>query len=321
MEVVPLSPHYHTVFGSRIRSAIPLPELQSAEPGPVRWDFQVVERLPEPCGLELRGEEPIYGEVAARFFVHEDGYRIVVQDTGIFDLSPDGRRILWLPNPDPWWDFGKGHLVGRVLATSLHLDGLLALHASAVELGDGVVGFMAPSHFGKSTLSMGLFRVGARFVTDDTLPVRPGRPSLAYPGVQSLRVRAGDPNAAHLLGFEPEQEPERDGKISLPPLPVDRTLQASAPLRALYLLRPVRPASVDEPARRLRLDLVSSAIVLLGQTKVGQMLGPLAAPALLEAASAVAAAVPIYQLEVERDFERLPSVVKQILAWHGLPED
>ena len=321
METVPVSPHYHTVFGSRIRSAIPLPELQTAEPGPVRWDFHVVDHLPEPRRMELRGEEPIYGEVSARFFVHGDGYRITVQDTGVFDLSTDGRRIRWLPNPDPWWDFGAGHLVGRVLATSLHLDGLLALHASAVELGDGVVGFMAPSHFGKSTLSMRLFQAGARFVTDDTLPVRPGSPALAYPGVQSLRVRAGDPNAARLLGGEPEGEPGRDGKISLPPLPVHRTLQAPSPLGGLYLLSPMRPGSVETAARRIRLDSVSSAIFLVGQTKIGEMLGSLAVPDLLEAASTVAEGVPIYRLEVERDFERLPVVVEEILAWHGLPGD
>ena len=210
-----MSPHYHTVFGRRIRSAIPLPELRVSEPGPVRWDFQVVDRLPtEPPGLELRGEEPIYADVVARFFAHNEGYRIAVKDTGIFDFSPDGSQIRWLPNPEPWWDFGRGHLLGRVLSTTLHLEGLLALHSSAVELPDGVVGFMAPSHYGKSTLSMELFRAGARFVTDDTLLVRPDSPPLAYPGVQSLRVRAGDPNAVRLLGREPEGEPgSTDGEV------------------------------------------------------------------------------------------------------------
>ena len=316
-----MSPHYHTAFGSRIRSAIPLPELREAEPGPARWDFQVVEHLPEPHGLELRGEEPIYGEVAARFYAHDDGYRIAVQDTGAFDLSPDGRRIRWLPNPDPWWDFGRGHLLGRVLSTTLHLEGLLALHAAAVELGDGVVGFMAPSHYGKSTLSMELFRAGARFVTDDTLPVRPDSPPLAYPGVQSLRVRAGDPNAIRLLGREPEGEPGRDGKISLPPLPRERTLQSPRPLSALYLLSPMKPGTLDQGARRERLDSVPAAIFLVGQAKIGEMLGSRAAPELLEATSAVASAVPIYRLELERDLDKLPAAVEQILAWHGLPED
>lgn len=315
-----VSQHYHTVFGRCIRSAIPLPELRVAAPGPFRWDFQVVDELPEPRGLEARGEEPIYAEVVARFFAHDHGYRIVVQDTGTFDLSQDGRRILWLPNPDPWWDFGRGHLLGRVLSTTLHLEGLLALHASAVELGDGVVGFMAPSHYGKSTLSMQLFQAGARFVTDDTLPVRPGYPPLAHPGVQSLRVRSGDPNASRLLGRDPVGEPGRDGKISLPPLPRHRTLHEPRPLAALYLLSPMKPGTVEEPVRRVRLDSVPAAIFLVGQAKIGEMLGSRAAPELLEATSAVASAVPIYRLELERDLDQLPAVVERIFEWHGLPQ-
>ena len=316
-----MSPHYHTVFGNRIRSSIPLPELREAEPGPVRWDFQVVDHLDEPSGLQLRGEEPIYADVVARFFAHDHGYRIVVPDTGTFDLSRDGRRIRWLPNPDPWWDFGRGHLLGRVLSTTLHLEGLLALHAGGVELGEGVVGFMAPSHYGKSTLSMQLYRAGARFVTDDTLPVRPGSPTLAYPGVQSLRVRAGDPHASRLLGHEPQGEPGRDGKLSLPPLPSRRTLQTPAPLAALYLLSPMKPGTMEQAARRTRLDSVPAAIFLVGQAKIGEMLGSRAAPELLEATSAVASAVPVYRLELLRELDRLPEVVDHLLGWHGLPGD
>ena len=311
--------HYHTVFGDRIRSEIPLPELRTADPGPARWNFRVVDELPEPAGLELQGEEPIYDDVVASFYAHPGGYRISVRDTGTFDLSVTGGEILWLPNPEPWWDFGRGHLLGRVLSTALHLNGLLALHASAVELGDGVVGFMAPSHFGKSTLSMELFGVGARFVTDDTLPVRPGSPPLAHPGVQSLRVRSGDPNVERLLGFQPQGEPGRDGKITLPPFPPDRALGRPAPLAALYLLSPQPPEDADLTVRRIRLAPVPAAIFLVGQTKIGEMLGPSAAPGILEATSSLASAVPIYRLEIVRDLDRLPEVVEHLVGWHGLP--
>ena len=329
---------YHA-YGRRIASALPLPELRTAPPGdPVHWRFEVVASLPEPQDPVLLGRETIYADVAASLLRHRHGHRISVPDTGTFDLAPEEAgttTIRWVPNPEPWWDFGRGHLLGRVLAMALHLEGILTLHGSAVEMADGVVGFLAPKHFGKSTLSLRLYRAGARFVTDDALPVLPTDPPTVLPGIQSLRVRAGDREVPVLAGGgtamtpgEPTGGPAggplrgirgRDGKIALPPLPPGRILEKAAPLAALYLLDPVEAGHGMPAATRTRLPTLPGALGLVGQAKIGAMLGPTAASSLLEAASRIVGSVPVHRLSVVRDLERLPEVVETLVAWHGLP--
>jgi hypothetical protein len=37
-------------------------------------------------------------------------------------------------------------------------------------------------------------------------------------------------------------------------------------------------------------------------------------------AAAIASAVPVYNLSIVRDLDRLPQVVDSIVEWHGLPE-
>lgn len=310
---------YYTAFGHRISSTIPLPELRTAPPGPVRWRFSVVDHLPEPENIQLLGEQPIYGDVSARLFQHAAGHRITVDDTGSYDLVNDNQDINWLPNADPWWDFGRSHLIGRVMATLLQLSGTVTLHASAVEMADGVVGFLAPKHFGKSTLAMRLFQAGARFVTDDSLPISSEAPVFALPGIQSLRVRADDPNTERLLGATQLAEPGRDGKIVLPPLPEDQTLNGPARVSALYLLWPRDPAGTTEPAERVRVQGAPAAIQLVGQVKIAAMLGGAFAQPLLEGVAAIATTVPVYELAVVRDLDRLPGVIEQLVSWHGLP--
>src|SRR5690606_19296460 len=114
-----------------------------------------------------------------------------------------------------------------------------SVHASAVSMDDGVIGFLAPKHFGKSTLAMTMYRAGAPFVTDDTLPIIAGADVVARPGVHSLRVRVDDEGSTRLAGELSHLTPGRDGKIFLPPFPTGRVLRQPAPLAALYFLRPV----------------------------------------------------------------------------------
>jgi hypothetical protein len=309
----------YVAYGQRIRSSIPLPELREAEAGPARWDFSVVDHLPALDSHEELGRELIYGDVSAQFLRHTHGHRIRIDDTGEFDLSGDGRRITWQPNQDPWWDFGRSHLIGRVLATVLHLDGVLTLHASSVQLPDGVVGFLAPKHTGKSTLGLSLYKAGATFVTDDSLPIVPGSPIKALPGIHSLRVRPDDSDAERLVGRPIREEPGRDGKVFLPPLPAGRVLNESAPLGALYLVAPNDPAA-EVAAAREALDPVSAAILLVGQTKIGAMLGPSFVSDILEVTSRLASSVPVYKLLIARDLARMDEVVGQIMDWHGKPD-
>jgi hypothetical protein len=314
-----VTPLFYPVYGKVLRSETRFPELREIPRAPHRWDFRVVDTLPDEPGLELLGDEPIYDDVCARFYRHASGFRIEVDDTGVFDISPCGSEIRWRPNPDPWWDFGRAHLLGRVLATTLHLDGVVTLHGSAVRMGDGVAAFLAPKCFGKSTLALRLIRAGGRFVTDDTLPVElvDGVP-LAWPGVGAVRLDEETAKAERVAGGAGVAG--RDGKVFVAPEGRAPPMRGPAPLSAVYLLRPVRddaaaPAVVREP-----LPGPEAVIRLMAEMKIGEMLGPSGVALPLRVAAAVTSRTPVRTLSVVRNLDRMDEVVEQLVRWHGLPD-
>ena len=195
------SPHRYDVYGAVLASTVEFPELPAAtDDRPARWDFSTVAELPEMASPVALGDDHIYGAVHARFFAHDEGHRVIVDDTGVFDIARDGHRLRWAERADAWPDFVRSHLTGRVIATALWLDGLLPLHGSAVETSDGVIGFLAPKGYGKSTLAMALTQAGARLVTDDTLPIEL-RESAGPSPVDSGDHVAADPRSASPLAF------------------------------------------------------------------------------------------------------------------------
>ncbi|MFP5288845.1 MAG: hypothetical protein ACLGI9_24120, partial [Thermoanaerobaculia bacterium] len=101
-------------------------------------------------------------------------------------LDPGGRDLMEL------------RLLGPVLSYWLERLGILALHASAVRIGSGAVGFLAPSGAGKSSLAAALLQAGAPLLTDDVLPVEEANGTfLARPGFPQVRL---EPDTAGRLG-------------------------------------------------------------------------------------------------------------------------
>ena len=81
------------------------------------------------------------------------------------------------------------YLSGPILSLLLRLRGALALHASAVQIGGGAVGFVGPHDAGKSTLAAALGAAGCRVVTDDVLHLRAeGAQWIAEPFASMLRL-------------------------------------------------------------------------------------------------------------------------------------
>lgn len=102
------------------------------------------------------------------------------------------------PETDRWaLDFV---LSRGVIPRLLHLKGIACLHASAVQVGEGTVGFLGWSGSGKSTLAAALVARGFPLVSDDVLPLRiaPGREEIfAGPGLPELRLT---PSSAQMVG-------------------------------------------------------------------------------------------------------------------------
>lgn len=307
--------NHYTVFGGQLSSELELPELPRSEPASADWGLRVSnDSPPVPPSREELGSVPVDDGVEVRLYAVPGGYRLEYDDTGTFDIRRDGSELIWYPAPGASPALAQLDILGRVLALALHAAGVYCLHASAVALDGGAIGFIAPKFHGKSTTAYALVDAGARLITDDTLPVSVGRPPLVRPGVQRVRLW-GDSVGA--VGARAVEGGEGVGKYVVDDLPAQRLLRGTSPLVALYLLSPVVANPDGAAVARSRLSPVESALALVGHAKIGALLGGSERPVLFRRAVELAGVVPVYRLAIARDFERLPEVAGQLASWHG----
>jgi hypothetical protein len=202
-----------------------------------------------------------------------------------------------------------------VMPVVLHARGTLCLHGSAVALDGGGIGFLAPKFHGKSTLAVALTSRGARLLTDDTLVVELGATPIVQPGIHSVRLW-GD-SADRFSGSTVVRAEGREGKRVIRPAQRAQLARRGVPLQALYLLRPRAGGGVGPAVQRTLLPQVPSAMSLLGQTRLGELLGGSESAVVLDRAVALVSRVPIYELVVVRDMERMDEVVGQLMEWHA----
>ena len=305
----------YQVFGGVLRSELEFPELDGATRGDADWTLSVsFSAAPDvPLGPPL-GEDKVDQGVMVRSYATPAGFRLVYDDTGVFDLTADGREIRWYRPVSADVEAGRLDVLGRVLALALHASGWLSLHGSAVALADGAVAFLAPKGNGKSTLAFALMRAGAALMTDDTVVIGRGDPATVRPGVQSVRLFR---DSADWLSAPPPVAGTSDVKATFGQLSEDARRLTRAPLAALYLLESVPAGTITDPLERRRIEGPDAVLGLLGQTKIGALLGGAEAPTIFAAVAALAEGCPIYRLRVTRDYERLNVVVDCIMKWHG----
>ncbi len=305
----------YSVYGHCLESTIELPELAPITGREPDWRFSTAPSLFPMRDPVTLGDELIYGEVHARLFSHRDGHRITVDDTGEFEIETGG-HVIAAPKQGAWDDFVRAHMLGRVLATRLFTQGFLPLHGSAVATREGVVAFLAPKGFGKSSLALALTKEGAGLVSDDLLPIEPSEPPRAWPGVRSLRVNE-DSIAA--VGVDARSEDTREGKRALHRNAGAMAPDAPLPLAAIFLIAPSVEAPAGHVVARTPLAPVLAAAALVAHVKIGRMLGPSAAGPMLERAATISRLVPVHQLGIVRDLARLPEAAREILSWYGGP--
>jgi hypothetical protein len=232
-------------------------------------------------------------DVGRRTTLVSDGgsARLLLHDTLHADLHADGRVEVTAAS-----HVGEGLLAlllsGPVLAATTVWRGHPLLHASAVALPQGVVGFVGPSGAGKSTVARLLMGPGRSLFSDDALRLDSGASgAVAHRGTTSSRLRdhVSDLDALSSGGVVAVSA---DGRW----LVTDEVdAPDCAPLAALVvpLLSPaytevrVRPAA---PASAL--VALSSASALPG------MAGPALRRAHFALAGAVASVVPVTLLEL-----------------------
>jgi hypothetical protein len=301
----------YQLFGQVLRSELALPELAPATTGVPTWI--VTRHLDSPPARPVRtlGREDVQIDVVAELQEAADSLRLVFDDTGVFDISMDGRRIRWYAPAQADVDAVRKDLLGRVIAVCLQQQRVMALHGSAVQLDDVAVAFLAPKFHGKSTTAAALVQGGATLLADDLVAVTAtGHPEVlpSVPVVQLWRDSAD--RMARGSQFTTDAplsasaSPKRQLALRSAGLPV--------PLAAVYLLAPVRAGAV----RRQRLGGVEASLALLGQTKVGALIGAERRSLLLAQLAKLTESVPVYRLEIPRDFGRLSELTSALWRWH-----
>ena len=314
----------YAAFGGTLDSEIEFPELQHAPPTE-RPDWRLrVSSAPRACTAqdaddlgELLGEDHVEPAVTVTSFRTLAGYRLRYQDTGVFDVSGDGREIVWSAAPGASTESARMDVLGRVLSIALHAGGRLALHGSGVAIDGRAIGFLAPKFSGKSTMALSLVNAGAELLSDDTLPVDLEAAPNAWPGVHSARVFQD--SAQRLALVEAVDQPGFAVKHTLAIIDAPKIRLRPAPLDALYLLTPSAPEVATAPVHRTLMSPLAATLELVRHAKVGALLGRAEAARVLDRAATVASRVPVYRLDVVRDFAKLDVVVGQIVGWHSAP--
>ena len=158
------------VFGGCLRSAIEFPELPEARAMAPSWTLEVG-TLGEDSGSEPLGDLTLSPTCSTRISRNGQSYRYAHSCTGTFEVSEEGRRIVYQPSAGANPDNVRVDVVSRVLLLCVEQQFVLWLHGSAVAIEGGAVGFLGFSGAGKSTMSLLLTQSGAEPISDDTLPV------------------------------------------------------------------------------------------------------------------------------------------------------
>lgn len=284
-----------------------------------RPDYRIVAGEPRKCP-----QSPPPGRILAEY--REDGFASFVTEdprdrrrrslryAGICDVLLDSgrRRIVVHRSLDGREGMIPIFLEGNVLANALAADGVLALHASAVEVGGEALAIVGPSGAGKSTLAGLLCAAGARLVADDTLRVDPaGTRAVCFPGSVGLRLR---PAAATVADSIREATVHRtaDGRTKVVP--------ASAVGAPLTLRAAVVPEASRE-AKRLemrRLGAMEGLQELLRHPRLTLWRAPEPIADLFALTSEVAATgLPVLRARIPWGPPFPPRLVEEMLAEVG----
>ena len=300
------------LYGLRLRSALPLPRARRGTRGR-RADVVIVRGRARAFAAIRRAVAP---PLRGRWFEERalpDGRRYL-RWTDLFEfiVASDGRRIVArrLPSAAHMPRAFETYLLGQVLSFALIARGLEPLHATAVVLGSGAVGFLGDCGRGKSTLGAAFVRAGHPLLTDDLLVLRHEAGGFsAAAGPPRLKLAPAPARRVLGRGLRGTLMNGRGGKLIFP-LGVHAARDA-APLRALYVLRPRRTGGAvtirSLSPRRAFVELTRNTFnaCVLDTARLTRQ---------FDLAARVAAAVPVKTLTYPRGLDRLAAVRAAIEA-------
>lgn len=291
----------YLAYGLGIRSSIPLPEFVATEA--VGTDVVIRRgktgrRIPETDddGMYFRMD----GEEAFLFWKGVGGY-----------LVKGGREIIFEGLPGVDESIVRLPLVATVLSAAVQQRGILALHASAVEIDGKAIAFLGRRGAGKSTMAAALYARGNPLLTDDSVAldtscattpmVLPSFPQFKLFPEAAAASLGDDPDTLPRLepNFEKRARRATDGFKSQP-----------VPLKCMYVLGLAQEVEIEPVQRQEAISII------IGQSYVARIfkhsLKGAAASAHFIQCATLANQVPLYWLRRPRSLASLDDFAQAI---------
>lgn len=117
------------------------------------------------------------------------GYLLEFTNLAVFIVSKNGQNVLCSPSPKTPSNTIRHLLLDQVIPLVINLRGGDALHASSVQMPQGIIAFVGQAGSGKSTLAASFFLSGCPLVSDDCLSlIENNRRIIGIPSYPSLRL-------------------------------------------------------------------------------------------------------------------------------------
>lgn len=299
---------YH-LFGWRVKSALPLPELL-----PWRGDA----RAPELC-VDIGAvppPEPHWPSVSPAVQIGPTGVRVTIPGVAIY-WAEAGKHVIVQPIlPEDAAEI-RVFLLGTVLAILCFQRGMLPLHASAVDFDGRALLLSGLSGAGKSTLAAALSARGHRLLSDDlcALEMQAGRPLKilpAFPRVKLCRDSASQLQVS-LDGLD-RSGPEAEKYVV--PLAHDKFQPGALPPAQIVFLRSERTRGQHPPHRLVGVEALRR-YDLVHRFRLGIALGFEAL--IFKGMARLVNTVPVTEIARSEDLADLPILVDQVCAIAATP--
>lgn len=294
----------YQLFGWRVQSALPLPELL-----PWRGDARAPDLIVEMGAVPPPGQDlPSFSPAIQ---IGSTGVRVAIPAVATYWVEAGQRVVIEPILPEDAPDI-RVFLLGTVLAILCFQRGLLPLHASAVDIGGRVLLLSGISGAGKSTLAAAFSARGYRLLSDDlcALEVHEGQPLRilpAFPRVKLWRDSAEQLQVA-FAGLERSREELEKYHVPL----AEALFQPNALPPAHIVLLRTESAPEEHPPRRLVGVEALRRHDLVHRWRLGMALGYQAL--IFKAMARLIAAVPVVEVARGDDLADLPGLVDSVLA-------
>ena len=286
-------------YGLRIHSEIAIPEFLAAD---LDGDAQVTIRLENERSLgDYLPEQAI--DEAGYFKLTRTDAVFYIRKAGLFFIS-SGAKIFIIPAPEASEALLRSYIVGTVMGILLYQQGLLVLHASAVNLHREAVAFLGVSGEGKSSAAAAFQAVNCTVMTDDVAPVMlGGRAPMLVPGFPQIKLSRE--SAAAL-----DHDFESLAVIGSTPIKRGYRLhhqfsQTPLPLRHIYVLTSDTNFSIEQ------LNHQEAVVELSRHSRPSTLYHKPDAQHFLQCA-ALAKTCSVYRLKRPRNIELLPELVHHV---------